>query len=301
MIDVVVIGGGPAGLAAALVLGRSRKQVVVVDGGRPRNAAARHVHGFVTRDGVSPEELRAIGHAELRAYPSVSVHVDAPATTILRVGSHVVVRTAAGELAARRALLCTGLIDEPLAVDGAAELWGTAVFVCPYCDGWEVRDRRLGYLAPDRDSLVWSRLLRGWSRDVVVFTGGGFPVPPDARRLLAQAGIPIEERRVIRLVREGEALTAVQLDGGGELARDAMFVRPPQRQVPVVAALGLALDDRGLVKVDAEQRTSLPTVFAAGDLITPDHGATAAAASGSRAAHNLNLELTIELVAAGQL
>lgn len=299
--DVVIVGGGPAGLSAALVLGRSCKQVVLLDGGPVRNAAAQRVHGLVTRDGIPPHELRTTGHAELAAYPNVMVQLDTPVTAIARGRDHLVVRTADRERAARRVLLCTGMVDEPLGIDGARELWAHAVFGCPYCHGWEMRGKKLGFLSPDRETLTWPVLLRGWSREVVVFTGGGYPVPPDARRLLDEAGMPIEERRVIAFRRDGTTMTGVAFDGGGERPLDAMFVRPVQRQVPVVAALGLTLDDRGFVKVDDEHRTSLPGVYAAGDVVTHDHGALLAASSGSRAAHCLNQDLTVELVRAGKL
>jgi thioredoxin reductase len=149
--------------------------------------------------------------------------------------------------------------------------------------------------------LTWPVLLRSWSPDVVVFTGGGYPVPPDARRTLDEAGIPIEERRVIAFTHHGDTMTGVRFDGGGERALDAVFVRPAQRQVAVVAALGLALDDRGFVRIDDDHRTSQPGIYAAGDVVTHDHGALLAASSGSRAAHCLNRELTGELVAVGKL
>jgi thioredoxin reductase len=299
--DVVIIGGGPAGLSAALVLGRSRKHVVLFDGGPIRNAAARHVHGVVTRDGIEPQEFRRLGHEELRRYPSVLVHVDTAVTEIVRLDSGFVVRAAGERHMARRVLLCTGVVDELPKIDGCSELWGNGLLACPYCHGWDVRDARLGFLAPDAESLVWALLLRGWSRDVTVFTNGVFAVPPDARRTLDDAQIPIEERRIVVLRREGKRLLAARFDDGDERPCGAMFLRPVQRQVPVVAALGLALDDRGFVKVDDEQHTSIAGVYAAGDLVTHDHGALTAAASGSRGAHCLNHALTVELVKSGVL
>lgn len=291
--DVVIVGGGPAGLSAALVLGRARKNVVVLDGGPRRNAVARQVHGMLTRDGITPAELRELGHAELLRYPSVTLHLEVTADEIVSTGDHFIVRAGGRDHAARRLLLCCGLIDELPAIDGCAPLWGKGVYACPYCDGWEVRGRSLAFLAPDRDCLTWALLLRSWSADVTVFTSGAFPVPPDARRALDEGGVRIEERRLIGFVRRGGALAAVRFDGGGEHACDAMFVRPRQHQVPVVAALGLALTDGGYLRVDDEQQTSVRGIYAAGDLMSHDHGALSAAASGSRAAHCLNHELTV--------
>jgi thioredoxin reductase len=296
--DVAIVGGGPAGLSAALVLGRACKHVVVLDGGARRNAVARQVHGMLTRDGVTPDELRALGHAELVRYPSVTIHLDVTADDIVAAEDRFIVRAGGREHAARRLLLCCGLIDELPPIDGCAQLWGKGVYACPYCDGWEVRGRSLAFLAPDRDSLTWALLLRSWSTDVTVFTSGAFPVPPDARRALEEGGVRVEERRVIGLARRDDALAAVRFDGGGEKACDALFVRPHQRQVPVVVTLGLELTDGGFVRVDDEQQTSIPGIYAAGDLVCHDHGALSAAASGSRAAHYLNHELTVALTKA---
>jgi thioredoxin reductase len=297
--DVVVVGGGPAGLSAALVLGRARKQVVVLDGGAPRNAVARQVHGMLTRDGVTPAELRELGHADLSRYPSVAIHLDVTADEIVAAGDHFIVRAGGRDLAARRLLLCCGLIDELPAIDGCAQLWGKGIYACPYCEGWEVRERSLAFLAPDRDCLTWALLLRSWSTDVTVFTSGAFPVPPDARRALDEGGVRVEERRLIGFAHRDDALAAVRFDGGGEQACGALFVRPRQRQVPVVAALGLALTDGGYLRVDDEQQTSTRGIYAGGDLMCHDHGALSAAASGSRAAHCLNHELTVELARRG--
>lgn len=301
VVDVGIIGGGPAGLAAALELGRSRKRVVVFDGGTPRNATAHAIHGFLSRDGTPPSELRHIGHEQLRAYPSVEVRANTLVTAVERAGAKFRVLAGGTEVEARRILLCMGVIDEPLPLDGSRELWGASLFECPYCHAWEVRDRRFGFLAPSADAASWARVLRGWTKDVIVFTSGAFALPAEVRGQLVEAGIAVEERRILTLQRQRRTLTGVVVEGDVEIPRDALFFRPVQRQTPVVAALALALDDRGFVKVDHASQTSIPRIYAAGDMITHYHGALAAAASGSKAAHAINHELTVELVGAGIL
>ncbi len=299
-IDVAVIGGGPAGLAGALALCRSRKRVVLFDCWPPRNAAATEVRGFVTQDGTPPAELRRIAQEQLAAYDTFELRDDARVEDIRRVGSHFVIDAGEHSLEARRVLLCVGLRDVLPDMPGYRALWGTSVFQCPYCHGWEVRDRAFGYLAPDTGCTEWSMLLRAWTRDLVVFTGGRFEVPAELRRELEQAKIVIEERPVVELVAAGDKLAAVKLADGTEVAREVLFVRPPQVQTPLVKRLGLRLDERDLVHT-ARYQTSVPGIYAAGDLMVHEHGALAAAAAGSNAAHALDAELTRELVLEGQL
>jgi thioredoxin reductase len=171
-----------------------------------------------------------------------------------------------------------------------------SVFQCPYCHGWEIRGRAFGIFTPSLATLEASPILKGWSSDVIAFTHGAFEVPADLRTKLAAAGVRIDERRIRELrAREGR-LAAVVVDGG-EVERVALFMRPEQRQVPLVEAivreLGVELDANGYVRVDEQQRTSSPGVYAAGDLTTPQQSAILAAAGGSRAAYALNHELTL--------
>jgi thioredoxin reductase len=292
--DIAIVGGGPAGLAAALTLGRARKRVLLLDAGPRRNAAATHVHNFVTRDGTPPQEFRRIGREQLVAYPNVEVrdtHVD----EIRGERGAFEVRTAGTVVAARRILLCTGMIDEVPTIEGMRAIWGTSAILCPYCHGWEVQDRRFAYLATVPERLEFPLLLRGWSSDVSVFTGGTVAVPPEVRAKLSTAGIPIEERPIARLLTEGAQLLGIELGDGTKVARDVLFVHPPQRQVDVVRALGLALDDAGFVKTDPMMRTtSIPGIYAGGDLMMGMQSAIGAAAAGVHAAAVLNHELTVE-------
>lgn len=297
--DVVIVGGGPGGLSAALALGRARKRVLLCDAGPRRNAAATHVHNFVTRDGTPPDELRRIGRAQLATYPRVEVR-DVRVEAIAGARGAFRVQLASETVEARRVLLCVGMVDELLAIDGFRELWGHTIFQCPYCHGWEVQDGRWGYLAREADAahaLPFATMLRGWTKDVVVFTGGAFELPPDVRERLGAVGVRIETAPLAH-IRRG----AVDLADGTAVACDALFTHPPQRQVELIRALGVALDEHGYVRIDPMTReTSIPGVYAAGDLTTRMQAAIAAAAAGTQAAAMINMELTMELAASGAL
>ena len=192
--DVLIVGGGPGGLAAALTLGRARKRVLLCDSGPRRNAAASHLHNFVTRDGTPPDEFRQIGRHQLAAYPNVEVR-DVRVESLSGSRGAFLARLGSDEFQTRRVLLCTGMIDEPLAIDGFRELWGHAIFQCPYCHGWEVQGRRWGVLL-DAASLPmllpFALMLRGWSQSVTVFKTEPCDVPEEISARLGQGGVRIE-------------------------------------------------------------------------------------------------------------
>jgi thioredoxin reductase len=302
--DVVIVGGGPAGLSAALTLGRARKRVLLCDAGPRRNAAAVHVHNFVTRDGITPAEFRRIGREQLEPYTNVEAR-DVGVREITGERGAFKVRLEAdadqnGVVEARRILLCTGMIDEPPAIEGMRELWGTSIFQCPYCHGWEVQDQRFAYLAADAEATAFGVFLRGWTSDVVLLTNGAFAVPPEVRTNLINGGVRLEERPIARLIASGDRLARIDFAHGDSIERDALFVHPAQRQVDVVRALGLAVDGKGYVKVDEMTReTSVPGIYAAGDLLTQAQSAILSAAAGMRAAAMVNHVLTLEMASAG--
>lgn len=292
--DVVIIGGGPAGLAAALVLGRSCKRVTVLDDEAPRNTAAPAVHGFLTRDGIAPRALRVVARADLDRYASVEVlraHVESIAA--LEDGGFSV-RHASGVLRARKILLCAGLVDELPDVPNFRELWAKSIFQCPYCHAWEVRDRRYAYWPHDERDFEHALLLRGWTSDLVVFSRG-LPVSDEIRRTYARAQIGLDERAVIGLRALQDQLTAVEVEGG-EVERDVLFVSLPNRPPPLVAQLGLRMFDENSVFLSEDRETSVPGIYAAGDLVNPVHSALIAAASAVAVAYKINTVLTRELL-----
>jgi len=301
--DVVIAGGGPAGLAAALTLGRARKRVLLCDAGPRRNAAAVHVHNFVTRDGITPAEFRLIGRQQLEPYPNVETR-EARIEDVRGTRGSFEVRLSTGSVETRRVLLCTGMVDELPEIEGFGSLWGKSIFICPYCHAWEVRNRRFAYLATNLEKLDFALLLRGWTADVVVLTGGRLTIPADAVARLNGGGVQVDDRAIARLAStaNGLELERIEFTDGSWIERDVLFLHPPQRQIEIVTALGLACDSAGYVQVDAMTReTSIPGIYAAGDLVMPMQGALLAAASGTAAAGMLNHALTVELAIEGSL
>jgi len=302
--DVVIVGGGPGGLAGALALGRARKRVLLCDAGPRRNAAATHLHNFVTRDGTPPDEFRAIGRDQLARYPNVTVRDVGVEAIAGSRGAFRVGLTGGASVDARRVLLCTGMVDELLTIDGFRELWGHAIFQCPYCHGWEARDQPWGYLvlpATAAHLVPFAIQARSWTRDVTVYTNGA-AIAHEARAPLEAAGIRIATPPIARLIGQGGRLEAVALGDGTTLACRALFAHPPQRQVEVVRQLGVAVDDDGYVRTDPVTReTSVRGIYAAGDLTSRMQGAIIAAATSGQAAAMINVELSLELAASGAL
>jgi thioredoxin reductase len=191
------------------------------------------------------------------------------------------------------------MIDEMLPLEGFRELWGSTIFQCPYCHGWEIRDQRWAYLVTSVDRLPFVLLMRGWTADVVLFTNAGITVPHDMQERLEAAGVRIETRPIARLVARDTRLLGVALTDGSIVECDALFSHPPQRQVELVQELGVALDADGFVKTDPMTReTSIPGIYATGDLTWRLQTAILAAAGGMQAASMINQELTAELATA---
>jgi thioredoxin reductase len=292
--DVVIIGGGAAGLSAALVLGRARRRVAVVDAGVPRNAPAAHMQGYLSRDGMSPSALLATGRAEIAAYG-----VELIDGTVDRIEPGLCVRLHDGRaLDARRILVATGVTDHVPDVPGVRERWGRDLLHCPYCHGWEVRDQPLAVLGSNAGSVLHAQLIRQWSDDIIYFAHTQEPTPTEAIELEAR-GIRIVHGEVARLLVEDDHLTGVELADGQVIARNVVFVRPDitPHDDDLLAALGCDLDGAGFAITDPTGRTSVPGVWGAGNAIDPRAQVITAAGQGSAAAIAINNDLTAEDVA----
>ena len=297
--DVVVVGGGAAGLSAALVLGRARRRVTIVDAGMPRNAPAAHMHGYLSRDGMRPADLLTIGRAEVRNYGVELVDDQVVDITIndqaVEVATGFALRLAGGCcVGARRLLLATGAVDELPDIPGARERWGRDFLHCPYCHGWEVRDQPIGVLGTGPGSVEHAQLLRQWSDDVAFFAHT-YHITASERARLNALGIPVIDGPIARLSVVDDRLDAVQLTDGRTVPRTAVFIRPTlHTRTGLIDALGCEIDEEGFVQIDATGRTSVPGVWAAGNDANPRAQVITAAGEGSAAAIALNADLVDE-------
>ena len=297
--DVVVVGGGAAGLSGALMLGRSRRSVVVVDAGAPRNAPAEAVHGLLARDGTAPAELLARGRAEVRGYGGHVVTGEV--TSVDRDGSGLTVTLADGRsVRARRLLVTTGLVDELPGVPGLRARWGRDVLHCPYCHGWEVRDQAIGVLSSGPRSVHQALLFRQWSDDVTFFSHTGPPPADDDREQLAARGVRVVDGEVVALEVVADRLVGLRLDDGTVVARTALAVAPRMvARAGFLTGLGLRPVEHpsGLgehIPCDPAGRTDVPGVWVAGNVTDIAAQVGAAAAAGAGAAAQINADLVAE-------
>jgi thioredoxin reductase len=290
--DVVVISGGAAGLSAALVLSRARRKVLVVDAGAPRNAPASHLHGYLSRDGIPPAELLAAGRREVDSYGG-DVVVGTVTELVPDGRSRFSALLADGQrISARRLLVTTGLRDELPDVPGLRDRWARDVLHCPYCHGHEVRDRRLGVLGGTPGAVRYAQIVRQWTRDLVYFTPPDVLTAADRTQLLARAIGVVEGTIEALVIDDADHLRGLQMHDGCVIPRDALFV--PPRFVPnntLLVGLGCDLDADGWVAVDNTGRTSVPGVWAAGNIVDPRAQVITAAGAGSAAAIALNADL----------
>lgn len=295
--EVVVIGGGAAGLSAALVLGRSRRRTLVVDAGEPRNTPAAHMQGYLTRDGMSPAEFLALGREEIARYGVDLVRDRAVDVTKIE-GEDFAVALAGGETVyARRLVIATGLKDELPAVPGVAERFGRDVIHCPYCHGWEVRDQAFGVLATTAMSVHQALMVSQWSKDVTLFLHmvAESELTDDDLRRLAAAGVAVVPGEVAELVVQDDRLTGVRLTDGTTHPREALFVAP--RAVPqtgLLEKLGAELQETpfgAYPVVDPTGLTTVRGVWAAGNAMGFGEQVVNAASAGYRAGATINGEL----------
>lgn len=292
-VDVVVVGAGPAGLNAALVLGGARRRVLLLDGGPPRNAKAEAAHGVFTRDGAAPTALKTLGLEDLSPYPVV-VCPDL-AREVRELEDGFAVRRTGGWVHARRLLFATGVRDVLPSIPGLRERWGHTVHHCPYCDGWPNREATLGVLGSHQEGHHLALSVRAWSHRVVLLTDGPDELTLEQRGDLARLDIPVCTAPIARL--RGQDDVEVCFRGGERLRLDAVFLNPTQQQHSTLpAALGCELNEKGRVVVNEHGMTSVRGVWAAGDMTGAPQYVMSAAASGMTAAVSLNTTLIHEEV-----
>jgi thioredoxin reductase len=294
-VDVIIVGGGPAGLSAALVLARARRRVAIFDEGQPRNAVSQAAHGFFTRDGTPPAELREMGREQLRAYPDVSFDAVRVVDAARTEGGFEVSTANGRRVRARKLVLATGLVDKLPAVVGMAELYGRGVFSCPYCDGWEVRDQPLAVYGQTDEAGELALELTVWSRDIALCTDAGSQLSDDCAARLVRNGLQLRHERISRLVGRDRLLESVVFETGPALPRRALFVHAEQREASNLAErLGSERWSPTSIEVERHGRAGVPGLFVIGDAARNVLQIAVAVAEGSEAAITINCELLRE-------
>ena len=299
--DVVIVGGGAAGLSAALILARARRRVLVLDGGEPRNRFAPHMHGVLSRDGYSPLDLVADGRREVRAADGVVETARVATITALEPGFELV--TEAGDrIRASRVVVATGIRDSLSDIPGLAEQWGRGVVVCPYCDGYEARGKHIGVLSASLPGLHKAHMLRSYSPRVTVLSGLVGEIPAEESRALTARGIRVDDRPIARVLSEGDRVTGVEFVAGGTLALDVLFTDPDMTPIDdLLRQLGAERIETPAgpwTATDAAQQTSVPGLYAAGNVANPSALVPVAMAEGVAAATAINAGLMLDDIAA---
>ncbi|WP_028776856.1 NAD(P)/FAD-dependent oxidoreductase [Shimazuella kribbensis] len=293
IMDCAIIGGGPAGLNAALVLGRAKRNVILFDDNNPRNRVTKESHGFITRDGIHPMEFRKIAHQEISHYPSVEMqNVRITKVETDKYPAYFCLTQADGEkIYAKNIILATGLKENLPAINGINDFYGKSLFNCPYCDGWELRNKPLIVISEQQNVFHLTTMVWNWSQDLIVCTNGQQNLNRKQKEKLEQKGIQVQDQKIISLVGKDGQLERVIFENH-EVQRMGGFISPRLIQASSFhELLGCEADDQGKIIKDDFGRTNIKGVYVAGDTITPSH-LISSAAEGSRAAMGVNADLT---------
>jgi len=293
--DTIVVGGGPAGLSAALVLGRCLRRVLVCDEGLPRNRHATAMHGYLSRDGIAPARFLEIARHELRDYRNVTL-TSCRVTAIRQVDEGFVVDAGqAGQHRCRKVLLATGVRDPLPRLDGIEQFYGKTVHHCPYCDGWEVRNESIAIYGRRTRAFEMARALTAWSQDLVLCTDGSSGLNAQQKLHLARNGVRVVEDRIERLTGRDGQLESIEFADGRRLARSRLFFDLPSvEQSDLPRLLGCRIRRNGSVRCSGYEATDVPGVFIAGNIAGDVQLVVFAAAEGAKAAFGINLALTRE-------
>ena len=287
MLEVLIVGGGTAGLSAALVLGRCVRRVLVVDSGRYRNERSRALHCYVSRDGIAPKDLLATSREQLARYGCVSYR-QGKVSRIVQEGASFIATIDDEDVSARAVLIATGVVDQLPPIAGIEEFFGQSVHVCPFCDGWEHRDAAVAVYGKGPKSARLALLLRQWTDDLVLCTDGPRELHPEDERLLEMRGIQVCETSIVRLEGKNGCLEAICFADNTQIKRQALFFQTGQHpRSTLLERLGCDFGEDG-VAVDQDGATSIPGIYVAGDVSRDVQLAIIASAEGARAALAIN-------------
>lgn len=296
ILDCAVIGGGPAGLNASLVLGRSRRKTIMFDDNKPRNAVTSEAHGFITRDGIDPQELKRIAQEELNRYPDVKIEKQR-VLNVRKEQQLFYIETENGAFyKARKVILATGFKEVLPDINHLKDFYGTSLFSCPFCDGWELRDRPLVVIAEIPGAFHMAKVASNWTDDLIVCTNGKPILSADEKEVLEKNGIKVNEKKIRSLTGTNGKLEAIEFVGGEHLFRTGGFAASQWIQASAIGeSLGCKLNERGGVEADRFRRTNVEGVFACGDTVMDGPSQLIiAAAEGSMAGIGVNGELLEE-------
>ncbi len=287
--DCIIVGGGPAGLSAALILGRACRSALVLDAGTPRNQCSASMHGYLTRDGLSPADFLRVAREQLAPYRKIVLRDTEVADAEPSAGGFRVTLTGGDQYEARTLLLCTGVVDDVPVIEGIERYYGRTVHHCPYCDGWEHRDQPIAVYGCGDTAARYALGMLVWTRDIVLCTDGFPGVDPELSAELAAHGIEVCPEKIVRLEGRGDKLEQVVLADGSVLKRSALFFCTSQRQRSGLAAkLGCRFTEAGAVATRQGEGTNVPGVFVAGDASRDAQLVVVAAAEGAEAAVSIN-------------